>query len=132
MMSIYSYSAYDNEPLKINPKLVEYYKNECDPYLVNLKRELTRSLVDYKLFQDLQEINNSYYKIISGLIDNTYTSLTELFNDSKTLTNNTNKFQKGCYGKIDGDIFDSIYHNCENILITINKLTQTVKTVNLK
>ena len=61
MMSIYSYSTYDNEPLKINPKLVEYYKNECDPYLVNLKRELTRSLVDYKLFQDLQEINNSYY-----------------------------------------------------------------------
>lgn len=132
MMSIYSYSTYNNEPLKINPKLVEYYKDECDPYLVNLKRELTRSLVDYKLFQDLQEINNSYYKIISGLIDNTYTSLTELFNDSKTLTNNTNKFQKSCYGKIDGDIFDSIYRNCENILLTINKLTQTVKTVNLK
>ena len=131
MLTITNYNSYkNNEPLVINPRLVEYYKEQCDIYLVNLKRELTRSLVDYKLFQYLQEVNNSFYIIVSKLLDEEYLSVSQLLDDSKLLTNVVNTFQKSCYPDIGGNIFDSIYQNCEYLLMTMNKLIQIIKTIN--
>ena len=51
-------------PLVINPNLLQAYREQGDICLVNIKRELTRSLVDYKRFQELQQINNDFFVII--------------------------------------------------------------------
>ena len=131
MITITNYNSYNsNEPLVINPKLVDYYKEQCDTYLVNLKRELTRSLVDYHLFQQLQDINNSFIIIIDKLLNKEYIATSQLLDDYKILTDVVNIFQKGCYPVINGDIYESIRYYSKLLLITMNKLITTVKTIN--
>ena len=131
MITITNYNSYNsNEPLVINPKLVDYYKEQCDTYLVNLKRELTRSLVDYHLFQRLQDINNSFIIIIDKLLNKEYIATSQILDDYKILTDAVNVFQKGCYSVISGDIYESIRYYSKLLLITMNKLITTVKTIN--
>ena len=131
MITITNYNSYNsNEPLVINPKLVDYYKEQCDTYLVNLKRELTRSLVDYHLFQQLQDINNSFIIIIDKLLNKEYIATSQILDDYKILTDAVNIFQKGCYPVINGDIYESIRYYCKLLLITMNKLITTVRTIN--
>ena len=120
----------DRTPLKINKQLLYEYKEECDTYLVNIKRELTRALVDYKLFQQLQQVNNSFFIIIDYLDTERYTVFKELKDHKVDLNNDINIFTKNCRGKIPNSIFRNIYYNLDKLMLTINKLIEIVYEVN--
>lgn len=131
-MIIKSFSNYKNDdsPLVVNPNLLQAYREQCDIYLVNLKRELTRGLVDYKLFQQLQQINNDFYVIIDYMENEHYTYIKEVEDDKHKLVVDMQLFVKDCKQAVSREIWDSLQENCVNISLSINKLVQIIKIVN--
>lgn len=119
-------------PLIINKDLLYKYKEETDICLVNIRGELTRSLVDYKIFQQLQQVNNYTFVIIDYLDSEHYTDLKTINDDKAILSNNIDKLLNHCKNCVNGNIYDSIYNNCVKLVITIHKLVQIVKTINNK
>lgn len=133
MISFSMYNQQDNNsPLLINKELLQLYRERCDTYLVNIKRQLSRNLVDYKLFQELQQVNNSFFVIIDYLDSEHYTTVKEVEDDRQLLVNNINIFTKHCKNCVPLDIFESIMDDCNILALTIHKLIQIVKTVNDK
>ena len=124
------YNQNDNTPLVINPNLLQAYREQCDMCLVNIKRELTRSLVDYKLFQQLQQINNDFFVIIDYMECEHYISIKEVEDDKHTLVVDMQTFTKDCKSAVSLDIYESIYEECCEISLIINKLVQIIKIVN--
>ena len=120
----------NDEPLVINPNLLQAYREQCDICLVNIKRELTRSLVDYKLFQELQQINNDFFVIIDYMECGHYTKLKEVYDDRHKLIADIESFTKKCKGYIADSIYEEIFENCAKLSLIINKLVQIIKIVN--
>lgn len=127
-----SSSSKNNEapPLVINPNLLQAYREQCDICLVNIKRELTRSLVDYKIFQQLQQVNNDFFVIVDYMECEHYTSIDEVMKDKHTLVVDMEVFTKNCKNAIAEDIYNSIYENCVELSLIVNKLVQIIKIVN--
>ena len=124
------YNKEKNTPLIINKVLLQSYKDSCDSCLVNLRRELSRSLVDYRLFQKLQQINNDTFIIIDYLDCEHYTYIKEIEDNKKELVSDINSFLKHCKNCITLDIYNIIFSYCEELTRTIQKLIQIVRTVN--
>lgn len=130
-MNITCFGSQENDrPLVINPNLLQAYREQCDICLVNIKRELTRSLVDYKLFQQLQEINNDFFVIIDYMECEHYTTIKEVEDDKHKLVVDMQTFTKDCERSVSGDIYTSIYKECSELSLIINKLVQIIKIVN--
>lgn len=131
MLTIYN-NIYDDEPtpLLINKKLLYEYKEVGDSCLVNIKRELTRSLVDYKVFQQLQQINNGFFVIVDYLDCEHYFKVAEVIQDKNRLVNTINEFLKPCKSYLALDIYESIFDSCQELINTINKLIKIVQTCN--
>ena len=129
---ILSYTNYkkENTPLFINKDLLSKYKEKGDICLVNIKRELTRSLVDYKLFQKLQQVNNDFFVIVDYLDSEHYTNLKEIIDDRTKLLNDINVFTRHCKSNVSPDIYENIFEDCNKLMITIHKLVEIVKTIN--
>ena len=129
---ILSYTNYkkENTPLFINKDLLSKYKEKGDICLVNIKRELTRSLVDYKLFQKLQQVNNDFFVIVDYLDSEHYTNLKEIIDDKTKLLNDINVFTRNCKSNVSPDIYENIFEDCNKLMITIHKLVEIVKTIN--
>ena len=131
-MIVNSFSNYKNDdsPLVVNTNLLQSYREQCDIYLVNLKRELTRGLVDYKLFQQLQQINNDFYVIIDYMENEHYTYIKEVEDDKHKLVVDMQLFVKDCKHAVSGEIWNSLQENCADLSLAINKLVQIIKIVN--
>lgn len=131
MLTIYTYSDNNSdEPLLINKQLLEEYKEEGDSCLVNIKRELTRCLVDYTLFQKLQQINNSFFVIVDYLFNDHYYTISEVLADKTQLLNSINIFLRPCKGSVPTDVYDGIYESSQNLINVINKLIMILQTIN--
>lgn len=128
MISI-SYNK-DTPPLKINKNLLSVYKNECDTYLVDIRRELTRSLVDYRRFQELQKVNNDFYEIIHSLNEGEFVNISQLDSVKHQLVLDLETFLKNCKSTADTDIYEPIQHSARKLMMTVHKLIQIVITVN--
>lgn len=122
--------AYAEKPLIINRNLLDRYKTEGDDYLISIYSQLSRSLVDYKLFQELQKVNNDYYVIVDGLQCEKYTQIKSLLDDKGKLLNSINIFTRHCKNSIDSDIYEALYSYCDKLMLMINKLIEIVNTVN--
>jgi hypothetical protein len=131
MLTIYN-DIYNEKPtpLLINKKLLYEYKGVGDSCLVNIKRELTRSLVDYRVFQQLQQLNNSFFVIIDYLDCDHYFKVAEVIQDKNTLVNTINVFLKPCKSYLSTSIYNSIFDSCQELVNTINKLIKIVQTCN--
>lgn len=129
MISI-SYNNKDITPLKISDEILSKYKEESDIYLVDIRRELTRSLVDYRRFQELQKVNNDFFSIIHGLYEGEFTSVTQLNSDKSKLVSDVETLLKSCKSSISSDIYSSIRDSSRKLMLTINKLIQIVITIN--
>lgn len=128
MISI-SYNK-DITPLKISHEILSKYKEESDIHLVDIRRELTRSLVDYRRFQELQKVNNDFFRIINGLSECEFTSITQLNSEKSRLVADVETLLKACKSSISSDIYSSIRDSAHKLMLTINKLLQIVVTVN--
>lgn len=120
----------DSEPLLINKQLLYDYKDAGDDFLIGIKRNLTRSLVDYHLFQELQEINNSFFVIIDYLDCGHYYNVSEVMKDKDVLKNKLNIFIKNCKPNVGIDIFDDIDYNCKQLMLVMQKLITIVTKIN--
>lgn len=129
MISI-SYNNKDITPLKISDEILSKYKEESDIYLVDIRRELTRSLVDYRRFQELQKVNNDFFSIIHGLSEGEFTSVTQLNSNKSKLVSDVETLLKSCKSSISSDIYSSIRDSSRKLMLTINKLIQIVITIN--
>lgn len=123
-----SYNVSDTY-IKINTHMLDKYKDECDAYLINMKRELTRCLVDYHMFRELQSINNGFFKIINGLYNQKYTHISELIDDKHKLHNNCDVFIKHCKSILPKHIYDSIFNNCQKLNLNMIKLVEIAREV---
>ena len=131
MITIYNSLHQEEEtPLLINKKLLYEYKEVGDEFLINTKRELTRSLVDYKVFQQLQQINNSFFVIIDYLDCEHYTRVNDVIEDKNKLVNNINLFLRPCKTYLSRDIYDAIYDDLQGLTNTMNKLVAVVQAIN--
>ena len=54
-------------PIKIDKDLVMTYKHEGDRYLVAINHNLTKQLVSYLVYYDLQQVNNAFFLILKNL-----------------------------------------------------------------
>ena len=118
-------------PLKINKELLFKFKEECDIQLSVLHRELTRALVDYKLFQQLQLINNDTFKIIDSLDNDEYTTLKEVNDDRTKLIADMDDFLSHCKHCVASNIYDPVYEHCNDLSLIIFKLVQILTTINI-
>lgn len=60
---------------KIEKDLVVDYKRTGDQYLVSIYHELTKQLIPYTIYNDLQKVDNYFYLIIKGLLYDEYTDI---------------------------------------------------------
>ena len=132
MINLYgvNFNNKEPEPLLINKKLLYDYKEQGDVCLVNIKRELTRSLVDYKLFQQLQQINNDFFIIVDYLDCEHYFKVAEVIKDKNILKNDLDDFIVNCKSNIGLDIFETIDEDCKELMIVIQKLVTIVSQIN--
>lgn len=125
-----SYNKKEETYLKINKTLLQRYKSECDIYLVNIRSNLTRCLVDYHLFQELNDINGRTFKILSYLNDELYVDINEIKEDKRLLHNQLDVFNKHCKGNVMRDAYEQIFENSKKLLLVFQKLVEIVIVVN--
>lgn len=128
MLSL-SFTPKNNKFVKINMNLLAKYKEEGDNQLINIKRELTRSLVDYRLFQELKNINNSFFVIIRKLNTEEYTSTNDLIEDKRRLRIACEVFTKHCKSAVSIPIYENIFEHCQSLMYTMQKLVEIAKEI---
>ena len=65
----------ESSVFKIEKDLVVDYKRTGDQYLVSIYHELTKQLIPYTIYNDLQKVDNYFYLIIKGLLYDEYTNI---------------------------------------------------------
>ena len=65
----------ESSVFKIEKDLVVDYKRTGDQYLVSIYHELTKQLIPYTVYNDLQKVDNYFYMIIKGLLYEEYTDI---------------------------------------------------------
>ena len=111
----------------INQDLVIEYKEEGDIYLVNVKRNMTKQLVGYTHYQTLQKINNSFYFIIQGLLEDKFENVTKLKDAYRKLVVNCNTLIKNISNLLPDDIYNTICEDLDSLQLLIEKLIYIVE-----
>lgn len=118
--------------IKIDPDLVIDYKRESDLYLVNIKRSLTKQLVYYKVYYELNKVNNAFYAIIDGLLNEKYTKVQDFRNDVKDFSSAVNVFLRTCTDIIEEHVFDLVKADTDAVDLIIKKLVSIVENYCMK
>lgn len=113
--------------ITIDPDLVVNYKRESDLYLINIRRTLTRQLVYYKIYYYLQKVNNSFFKIISSLLEEKYTDRGMFLKDKTTFYNDLTVFLKSCDNLVRDSVYESIEYDVNALKLIIEKLTKIIE-----
>lgn len=74
----------ESSVFKIEKDLVVDYKRTGDQYLVSIYHELTKQLIPYTIYNDLQKVDNYFYLIIKGLLYEEYTDI-EKFHENYSI-----------------------------------------------
>lgn len=115
-----------NSYIYLNIDMLNRYKHEADVCLINAKRELTKQLVDYKIFNQLQKINNSFYCILNGLYKQKYYNGFQLISDKTKLEKNINQFLRNVVSELPEDKYSLIEDNLKTLKLIITKLLKIV------
>ena len=118
--------------IKIDPDLVIDYKRESDLYLVNIKRSLTKQLVYYKVYYELNKVNNAFYAIIDGLLNEKYTKVQDFRNDVKDFSSAVNVFLRTCTDIIEEHVFYLVKADTDAVDLIIKKLVSIVENYCMK
>ncbi len=106
----------------IDKDLVKRYKQEGDMYLIAVKHDMTKQLVSYKVYYDLQKVNNMFYKIIKSLYQSTYNDLSEFTNDYSELERKYKAYIRNCKGAVPDNIYEDIEKQMGMLMLLMNKL----------
>lgn len=113
--------------ISIDKDIVVDYKRESDLYLINIKRSLTRQLVFYGVYTGLNKLNNSFYKIISGLLNDEYKDMQTFRDDYKAFSVTCSEFIKECENYVDDDVLESVSYEVNCVDLIIKKLIAIVE-----
>ena len=119
-----------DSPLRVNTDLVNEYKRQADVYLLDMRRELTRALVDYIAFRDLQLVNNSFFDIVDKLLNQEFTCLSELRDSNQKLVVTLETFLKVCKQSVEANIYVPINLSARKFILTVHKLIQIIESIN--
>jgi hypothetical protein len=111
----------------VDQDLVIDYKRVCDRYLVNIRRNLSKQLVFYKVYYDLQQVNNSYFEIIDKLINELYEYVADLDKDYSVFIRNCNTFLKNSENIIPQNIHYLVDSDIKSIQLSLDKLIYIIK-----
>lgn len=113
----------------IDKDLVLNYKHEGDLHLVSIKHNLTKQLVAYKVYWYLQQVNNSFYKIIKALAKQEYTDLTQFRDDYSEFVKNCNTFIKNCEGNVSDRVFNKVQKSLDKLKLSVQKLVYIAENI---
>lgn len=108
--------------MSINTDMLNNYKKESDMYLINVKRELTKQLVDYRCFKKLQTVNNSFYVILKNLHERYYTNSNLLIKDKEVLQKEIDLFLKSIKVEVSNEKFNNINNSLGKLILVVTKL----------
>jgi len=111
----------------INQDLVIEYKEEGDIYLVDVKRSMSKQPVGYTHYQTLQKINNSFYFIIQGLLEDKFENVTKLKDAYRKLVVNCNTLVKNISNLLPDNIYNAICEDIDSLQLLMEKLIYIVE-----
>jgi hypothetical protein len=113
----------------VDPDLVVDYKSVCDRYLVNIHRNLTKQLVFYKVYYDLQQVNNSYFAIIDKLMNDEYEFIEQLNKDYAKFVNSCTVFERNSRTIVPENVMELVEKDVEKLKLAVDKLLYIVKNL---
>lgn len=113
--------------ISIDEDLVLNYKHEGDLFLVSIHHELTKQLISYLIYYDLQQVDNDFFKIIKNLIEGNYTDISQLRNQYSEFTKSCNTFLKGCENIENENVYNSVSKSIEGLKLCVQKLIYIVE-----
>ena len=113
----------------VNKDLIVNYKSEGDRYLVDIRRCLSKQLVYYILYTDLQKVNNSYFTIIDRLLNDEYEDVYKFKKDCSEFNNIQKVFLKSCEGFIDENVMEDVKHDIEKLDLLIQRLIYILENI---
>lgn len=117
----------EEQIISIDPDIVLNYKHEGDMYLVNIQHELTKQLISYLVFYDLQKVNNSFFKLIQNLSEGNYFDIVDFRNDYAEFIKCCKTFLKGCEGIEEVGVYDSVKESIDKLQLSIQKLVYIIE-----
>lgn len=115
--------------ITINPDLVVSFKVSGDTYLNDIKRTLSKQLVYYMLYYELQQMFNSYFRIIDKLLNEKYSDISQLRKDHSLFKKDCSNFLKTCQGFIDDDVLEEVTKNTDQVDNLILKLVYIAENI---
>lgn len=114
-------------PIRIDFDLLRSYKRQGDIYLSNIRREMTKQLLVYTIYDTLQDMYNSYYVIIGGLLEKRYRNISELLKDEKSFNKQVDVFIEELKLIAPEYVCKCVIGDCKNVVLVITKLIAIVQ-----
>ena len=111
----------------VDPDLVVDYKRICDRFLISMKHNLTKQLISYKVYYDLQQVNNSYFVMIDKLLNELYEDVSYLDKDYAEYVKCCNTFLKNSERIVPDNIHDLVEDDINSMQLALNKLIYILK-----
>ena len=105
------------------------YKKECDRYLAGIKHILTKQLVDYTVYCDLNGLYRSFGHLISELLHETIEERKVYDQLKKDIEVETNAFLQGLKGTLPEDIIDQVIQQVNLFTTQLKKFYYVLETV---
>lgn len=126
---IYLKNTEDTSPIVIDKDIVMNYKHEGDLYLIAIQHNLTKQLVAYTVYYDLQQVNNAFFKIIKYLIKGYYDTIEEYVSDYGDMVKLCDVFLKGCETFIPELVYDVVEDKVNDFKLLMQKLNYIVEKI---
>ena len=111
----------------VSQDMVLGYKKTCDSYLVDIRRNMTKQLLDYRLYTPLKELYNAYGKLILDVANNKYCDMKDFDTDYKQLVTAEKAFTQDIKGRVSDDIYAKICEDVDFMHKNIDKLVYVLK-----
>lgn len=118
--------------IHINPDLVINYKRQGDRLLVEIRRTLTKQLVFYGLYADLQLVNNAFFSVIDNLLNEVYRDQYEIHKGQQEFEKTCNMFIKNCDGIIDDNVYEHVVECLDDLKLVIQKIVYISENICLE
>ena len=105
------------------------YKKECDRYLAGIKHILTKQLVDYTVYCDLNGLYRSFGHLISELLHETIEERKVYDQLKKDIEVETNAFLQGLKGTLPEDVIDQVIQQVNLFTTQLKKFYYVLETV---
>jgi hypothetical protein len=116
-------------PIKIDKDLVMTYKHEGDRYLVAINHNLTKQLVSYLVYYDLQQVNNAFFLILKNLVKGYYETIDDFRADYADFIKKCDLFLKSCDDNIPEGVSGITCKKIDSLKLAVQKLSYIVENI---